>query len=120
VDITKIKLLLRRWTSLLDDAELIWMEKAEDCGGLSGRIKRTHGEHIVFDVHTNDEQIRIQNDLSSELPELSHIIKSDPSLMNGFQWQRADYIYLYFEHFRLVVEKISQILNIEQEGSVND
>jgi len=117
MDVAKAKLLLEEWILLLDDAEITWLEKAENCGGLSGRIKRTNGDHIVFDIDSHKKQIQIQNALSSELPELAHIIKSDPSLMNGFQWQRSDYIYLYFEHFRLVIEKISQILNKQQKGS---
>ena len=80
-------------------------------GGRYGRIKRTTGQPIVFDIEFYQTQQKIQNQLCRELPHLASIIKSQPSIMDGYKWTRNDFIDLYFNYFEMIVEKIRAILN---------
>lgn len=107
----KIKDLLRRWSIALDIGEHQSKEKASGCkDGLGGRIKRTKGQPVIFDMTTHKTHSQIQNDLCKVLPEWSDIIRSTPEIMDGYHWTRNDFIELYFEHFRVVIEKIDRII----------
>jgi len=95
---------------MLDIGEHQSKEKAnKNHGGLMGRIKRATGQPVVFDSDSYQNQKEIQKSLCNELPELSDIIRSVPEIMDGYHWTRNDFIELYFEHFRIVVEKIQRI-----------
>lgn len=109
----KIEKLLRQWTVLLDTGEPISKDKAEEIpGGLGGRIKRTTGQPIIFDIQTYNNQVSIQTSLCQELPQWSNIIRSKPEeIMDGYPWTRNDFIELYFNHFRLVIEKLWKIID---------
>lgn len=123
---TKIQKLLDHWLLVIETGENVSRTKAEQIiGGLLGRIKRTTGQPVVFDIKTHDNQTIIQNSLCHEIPQWSDLIRSQPALMDGYSWTRGDFIQLYFEHFRLVVEKLQRIVdrttteNIDNERNVN-
>jgi hypothetical protein len=107
---TEIQSLLAQWDELIHTGESISKEKADkNNGGLQGRIRRTIGKPVIFDFETYEDQQRIQNLLCQKLPQWSDLIRSQPAIMNGYPWTRDDFIYLYFRHFRLVVEKLQRI-----------
>lgn len=111
MDETKVTELLKQWSITLDIGECQAREKAKKTkNGLTGRIKRATGKPVIFDFVTYEKQKEIQDTLCLELPEWSDIIRSTPELMDGFFWIRGDFIELYFEHFRLVVEKLKRII----------
>lgn len=109
---TKIQKLLKQWSVLIDHGEYMSRIKAEkNTDGLMGRIKRTKGPPIVFDLETHEHQKEIQKSIRKELPQWSDIIFSEPEIMHGYSWTRNDFIELYFEHFRMVVEKLQRIID---------
>ena len=109
---TNIQKLLKQWTILINNGERISKTKAEkNTDGLMGRIKRTTGQPVVFDLETHNKQKEIQKSICQELPQWSDIILSEPEIMHGYSWTRYDFIELYFEHFRMVVEKLQRIIN---------
>ncbi len=109
---TKILELLEQWSNTIKDGECASISKAETSdGGINGRIKRTKGQPIIFDSKTYDNQKSIQNSLCQELPQWGDLIRSQPELMDGYAWTRKDFIELYFEHFSLVIEKLTKIVN---------
>lgn len=106
----KVQTLIRKWSGLIDVNEAISKEKADqNTDGLRGRIKRTIGTPIVFDLKTHKDQQKIQNALCQELPQWNSLINSQPEIMDGHAWLRGDFIELYAEHFRIVVEKLKRI-----------
>ena len=114
---TKIQTLLRQWSSLIKTGKKISKRKAEkEVGGLTGRIRRTEGQPVIFDSDTHGEQIKIQDSLCEELPHLTNLIRSQPEIMDGHKWTRGDFIDLYFNHFLLVVEKLKQIDKDKNDG----
>lgn len=112
MDKTKVQKLLKQWTALIENGECISKTKAEkNTDGLMGRIKRTTGQPIIFDLETHENQKEIQNSLCQELPQWSDLIRSQPEIMDGYSWTRSDFIELYFGHFKLVVEKLKRIID---------
>ena len=104
--------LLRLWDELIKSGELSSKEKAEkSSGGLIGRIKRTTGTPVIFDLDSYTEQTNVQNSLCQELPQWADLIRSKPEIMDGHPWTRNDFIELYFGHFRLVVSKLYNIID---------
>lgn len=119
MNVIKIRGLLEQWAQLLYIGEKLARRKAETYhGGLHGRIKRTTGQPVIFDLETHENQKTIQKSLCQELPQWADLIRSQPEIMNGYPWIRSDFIDLYYEHFRLVINKLQQILdnNTEQGG----
>lgn len=111
---SKVQTLLRRWSGLIDVNEQLSKEKAsQNTDGLGGRIKRTIGTPIVFDLKTHKDQQKIQNALCQELPQWNKLINSQPEIMDGHAWIRKDFIELYAEHFRIVTEKLQRIIDKE-------
>lgn len=111
---TKIQSILSQWTALIKHGERVSIKKAnESPGGLRGRIKRTTGKPVIFDLQTYERQQAIQNSLSQELPKLTELINSQPEIMDGHSWFKEDFIDLYFKHFSLVVEKLQRIIDKE-------
>jgi hypothetical protein len=109
---TKIKELLKQWTACISTGQHMSLMKANDLdGGLDGRIRRVTGQPVIFDIKTYENQTHIQNSLCAELPQWSDLIRSQPAIMDGWHWTRGDFIHLYFEHFRVVVEKLTRIVN---------
>ena len=107
----KVTKLLKKWSIILDIGECQAKEKAKKAkNGLMGRIKRSTGQPVIFDFLTYEKQKELQDNLCLELPEWSDIIRSTPELMDGFFWIRGDFIELYFEYFRLVIEKLERII----------
>lgn len=116
-DETKIQTLLRQWSDLIKTGEKISTEKAgKEIGGLKGRIRRTTGQPVIFDSDTHTKQTEIQNSLCEELPHLTDLIRSQPEIMDGHNWVRGDFIILYFNHFRLVVEKLKRAMGDTKDG----
>ncbi|KKN98850.1 hypothetical protein LCGC14_0140910 [marine sediment metagenome] len=110
----KTKELLSQWRAQLSIGQCASTIKAKNCpGGLLGRIKRTKGQVIVFDITTYTNQVKIQTSLCKELPQWADLIKSQPTIMDGFAWTRQDYIYLYYSYFHMVVEKLRRIVESE-------
>ena len=111
---TKVQKLLKRWSGLIDANEEVSIEKAnQNEGGLKGRIKRTTGTPIVFNFKTHKDQQDIQNALCKELPQWTDLIRSQPEIMDGHAWFRRDFIELYAEHFRIIVERLKRITSKE-------
>jgi hypothetical protein len=111
MDESAVYSLLRQWSTNIGIGECASKEKARKSkDGLEGRIKRCVGNPVVFDLDSHCDQKAIQKKLCEELPELADVILSTPEIMDGYSWTRSDFIDLYFEHYRLVVEKIGQIL----------
>ena len=109
---TKVQKLLNKWITIIEVGELAsTMNAAKMRGGLDGRLKRTTGSPVVFDEISYVEQRTVQNQLCKELPQWSNVIRSNPEIMDGYSWTRNDFISLYYNHFRLVVEKIRQIVS---------
>lgn len=107
---SKVQTLLRQWSGLIDVNEQLSKEKAsQNTDGLRGRIKRTIGTPIVFDLKTHKDQQKIQSTLCQELPQWNDLINSQPEIMDGHPWIREDFIELYAGHFRVVVEKLERI-----------
>jgi hypothetical protein len=110
VNKTNVKTLLKQWSGLIDVNEQLSKEKAsQNTDGLRGRIKRTIGTPIVFDLKTHKDQQKIQNALCQELPQYIDLIHSKPDIMDGHPWIREDFIELYAGHFRIVVEKLERV-----------
>lgn len=108
---TKVLNLLDQWTVVITIGRNISGKKAEQIdGGLSGRIKRITGTPVIFDLETHEKQIKIQKLLCEELPQWINLINSKPAI-GGYAWTRKDYIELYFNHFRLVVGKLHEIIS---------
>ncbi|GAF76308.1 unnamed protein product [marine sediment metagenome] len=109
---TKVQLLLKQWMEIIDASEQKSKEKARQSpNGLNGRIRRTTGQPVIFDFDTYQDQQKVQNLLCQELPQYANLIRSQPEIMDGYQWTRRDFIELYAEHFRLVVRKIQRIID---------
>jgi len=108
----KVQTLLQQWIGLIDVSEHKSKMKArQSVTGLDGRIRRTIGKPVIFDFDTYQDQQKIQNSLCQELPHLANIVRSQPEIMDGYQWTRRDFIELYAEHFRLVVGKLQKIID---------
>jgi len=108
---TKILNLLDQWTAAITTGRVAATKGARRIdGGLFGRIKRTTGIPVIFDLESYESQTKIQKSLCEELPQWINIINSKPAI-SGYAWVRRDYIELYFNHFRLVVEKLHGIIN---------
>lgn len=109
---TTAQTLLKQWIEIIDASERRSKENAhKSLNGLDGRIRRTTGQPVIFDFDTYQDQQKIQNLLCQELPHLANIIRSQPEIMDGYQWTRKDFIELYSEHFRLVVGKLQKIID---------
>ena len=109
---TRVQELLKRWSVIIEIGERASRTKASKGGaGLMARIRRTTGKPVIFDFETYEDQKEIQNFLCKELPKWSDIILSKPEIMDGNAWTRGDFIELYYEHFRLVSQKLQRITN---------
>lgn len=107
----QIQILLYQWKEVINKGKIVSKEKAEkSAGGLLGRIKRTIGQPVVFDILTYDRQRNIQSLLCKELPQWADLIRSQPEIMDGYSWTRNDFIDLYFEHFNLIIGKLQRII----------
>jgi hypothetical protein len=112
IDKPKVKELLKRWDISIEVAECASKRKAEEnTSGLMGRIKRTKGKPVIFDLESHENQNEIKNSLCEELPQWSDLIRSEPEIMDGYNWTRKDFIDLYFEHFRMVIQKLEKIIS---------
>jgi len=113
----KVQLLLKQWEVILEIGEHAAKTKAtKSTNGLLGRIKRTTGQPVVFDLTSYQDQKIVQNNLCKELPQWADVIRSKPEIMDGYSWTRKDFIELYFGHFRFVVEKLKRV--VDQKSSV--
>lgn len=109
---TRVQQLLDRWDTLLEMGEQAAKTKAgKNAGGLEGRIRRTTGTPVIFDLDTYEDQKGIQDSLCQELPQYADLIRSTPEIMDGHAWTRSDFIELYFGHFRLVVDKLRRLIS---------
>ena len=107
----KIQQLFERWDTVLELGEQTSKTKAsKNSEGLNGRIRRTTGVPVVFDLETFEDQKEIQALLCEEMPQYADLIRSKPEIMDGYPWTRGDFIELYFGHFRLVLEKLRRIV----------
>ncbi len=103
--------LLEEWEAILNNGQLASLDKAtKTAGGLDGRIKRTTGRPVIFDIDSYAKQLSIQNYLCTELPQFADLIRSKPEIMDGYSWIRGDFIELYYDHFRIVVEKLRRFI----------
>lgn len=110
---TKASQLLETWRQVLLFGEKISYAKAlknSDGLGVDGRIRRTKGSPITFDMKTYSCQKQIQQELCQELPMYKKLINSTPEIMDGYRWTRKDFIELYFSHYLLVVEKLTKLI----------
>ena len=104
--------LMTKWSMILEiGSELSTQKATGQPGGLSGRISRTTGYPVIFDSKTHKQQLEIQKRLCAELPRWADLIQSQPAIMDGHQWNRKDFIELYYAHYRLVLDKLRQVMN---------
>ena len=102
--------LLKQWNDLIDVGEQKSRIKAtKNRNGILGRIKRTTGQPVIFDFYTYNDQKKIQDKLCRKLPNLTSLIRSQPEIMDGHPWIRGDFIELYYEHYRVVVDKLRRL-----------
>lgn len=102
--------LLIQWDGILTAAEVHINEKINKFSeGRHTRIRRTEGRPVVFDFKTALRQREIQDRLGAELPQLANIIRSEPALQ-GYNWKVGDYVELYLQHYRLVIQKIKEVI----------
>lgn len=112
----QIQILLYQWMGVTSKGKIASQKKAEkSIGGLCGRIKRTVGQPVIFDIETYDRQKSIQDMLCKELPQWADLIRSQPAIMDGYSWTRNDFIDLYFEHFDLIIEKLQRIIEKKEK-----
>ena len=112
MDKQRVRRVLSEWSILLEFGAEVSIQKADQQpGGLSGKIKRTTGNPVVFDSDTYQRQLAIQKQLCAELPRWADLIQSEPAIMDGHQWNRKDFIELYYSHYHLVVDKLRQVVN---------
>lgn len=99
--------LLNEWGELIDESEAVSLYNIGKMPGSFGeRIRRVDGQHVIFDGDGHSLQKRLQTKLCLMLPGLKNVICSTPELMDGYQWTRKDFAGLYYEHFRIVIEKL--------------
>lgn len=97
--------LLAKWRKILHTGKeraILKISKLPD--KLNGRIKRTDGEPIIFDLESYQQQKSVQRELQKLLPDLSDIITMQPSALEGYEWTREDYVDLYFSHYNLIID----------------
>ena len=108
----KVQRMLEDWSLLLEAGEHLAKQKVKKTqDGLEGRITRTTGTPVIFDFGTYNYQKDIQKELCEEIPQFANLIRSVPEIMDGYAWTRGCFIELYFEHFRLVVDKLRRLTN---------
>ncbi len=111
MDKQKVYRLMSEWSMILEVGAEASIQKADkQPGGLSGRINRTTGHPVVFDSGTYQQQLAIQKQLCAELPRWADLIQSQPAIMDGHQWNRKDFIELYYSHYRLVIDKLREVM----------
>jgi len=109
MNVKEITKLIDLWRDIIDISEKTSKEKADKMvGGLMGRLKRTKGSPVVFDVDTFQAHKEIRKKLCRVMPEYAVMISAEPEIMDGYRWTRKDFIELYHEHFRMVVEKLKR------------
>lgn len=111
---THIDSLLKAWELLLGSGLVSSCNNMEKTliRDPDSRINRIENPPVIFDRHFYTEQKAIQELLTKQYPEYSHIINSVPAL-TGYEWKIMDYIDLYFKHFHLVVKKLKETINIK-------
>ena len=108
----KVYGLMTKWSIIIEIGSEVSIQKATgQPGGISGRISRTTGYPVVFDSKSHKQQLDIQKQLCVELPRWADLIQSQPAIMDGHQWNRKDFIELYYAHYRLVLDKLRQVMN---------
>lgn len=109
----KVSVLLDKWEMLLETTQRTAIQKIKKMpGGMEGRIKRTEGSPVVFDSDGYNAQQIIQQELIKELPEYASHIASDPPLMDGHPWLRRDFVQLYFEHYKILIQNLRSEINV--------
>lgn len=76
--------------------------------GLNTRLKIKKSRPKVLDHKTHLIQKRIQATLVRRLPNLEHLICSEPAIMDH-DWLVEDYIELYYDHYTIVIQKLCEI-----------
>lgn len=106
-----IQKLLLEWEGVLVATETNVEGKIDDYSdGRHTRIGRTDGAPVIFDLTTSLRQKNIQEQLCTAMPQLAELIKSEPATQ-GYQWKVSDYVELYLQHYRLVIQKIKETIS---------
>lgn len=110
IDKANIEALLSCWEHIMEeDAHIVRDKIAQLPGGINGRLKRMTGSVIVFNAEGRKQLQNIRLAITKMVPELKNLIMSDPDfLLEGHPWKRGDYVELYFEHYKILVDKIRQ------------
>lgn len=103
--------LLNMWEKVNKENAKNSREKAISLkGGLDVKIKIKDNAVVIYDYKTTKMQQQIQKELTSIFPErYASIIASKPAIMD-FDWKVNDYLELYFNHYRVVIEKLKGII----------
>lgn len=109
-DKSHIEALLSCWEHLIEEDINIIHDKISNLpGGLNGRLKKKVGSVAVFNAEGRKRLQDIRQIIATAFPEMKDLIMSDPDfLLNGHHWKRGDYVELYFEHYKILIDKIRQ------------
>lgn len=111
---TRVDGLLSEWDFVLEDFSTRTIKQAElFANGPNTRIHRVEGPPLVFDITSSNKQKQIQESLSKELPDLKELINSEPAIQ-GHAWTVGDYVELYVEHYKLVIQKVTEAMRRER------
>lgn len=76
--------------------------------GLNTRLKMKNSRPKILDHKTHLMQKNIQAVLVKKLPNLEHLICSEPAITDH-DWPAKDYIELYYDHYTIVIQKLCEI-----------
>jgi len=115
-EIKQIKILLEQWEDLLDNSHKKSCHNAKiSYRNLNHKTQSPNNKPIIFDQDGYAKQTHIQAKLCSLLPDLKCIINAEPDI-NDYNWKIGDYLELYFNHYRIIIQKIRKFgINSEKK-----
>lgn len=71
---------------------------------------------IVFDADSYRDFLKVRDDLCKKLPKFKNIIISEPEIIMDDLWLISDYLELYINHYKIVIEKLRNIDVIQKKN----
>jgi hypothetical protein len=106
---TEVQKMLKHWMDLLDEGQVNAVARARRMKhGLQTKVRDTAERPYVLDHKFDSSQRKMQQALERAMPQYKHIIWSTPAT-GGFEWKVGDYIELYFDHYRIVIQKLGEM-----------
>lgn len=107
----RVHALLDHWERLLTEYREVSLQNV--CrirGGPEAQVCEKESKPLVMDQRLHRAQQGIQTELASILTTHREIVWATPILPGD--WQALDYLDLYVEHYRLVIEKLRHTADI--------